>query len=220
MMRTTLFATVLFSAAVLHGNTLDLSTGQLGTIGSFSDPHWTIVATPTGAGLNTTGAAYIEQNTYNSGLLWAATQAGANYISSGDCGRQAYTAACGAGTYTFATTFNSVGPGNISFQVAGDNEVKVFLNTLSGTPLIDYGDQMSSTAWTSLSNPATTATALNGTNTLYLEVLNAGSFTGGLLTGTVTGQFESFAAPEPASFALMAGALLGLSCWKRRRNPR
>jgi hypothetical protein len=214
-MRTILIGVFLLGGSCLQANILNLNTGQLGTVGSYSDPHWTIVSAPGGSGLNSSGAAYLEQNTYNSGKLWSATAAGANYISAGDCGQQVYTASCGAGVYLFSTTFTSVGTGSLNFQVAGDNEVKVFLN---GTLLIDYGNQTDATAWTNLSSLVTSST-LNGVNTLYLEVINAGDYTGGLLTGTVSGQAESFS-PEPATYALTAGALMGLAGLKRYRAAR
>ena len=217
-MRKIFIAGFLLGTSTLLANSLNLNTGQLGTIGSFSDPHWTIVSEPGGSGMNSSGPAYLEQNTYGTGKLWPATAPGANYISAGDCGQQNYTASCNPGTYVFATSFTSVGPGSLSFQVAGDNEVEVFLNSLSSTPLIDYGNQSDSTAWASLS-PVVTATTLNGANTLYLEVINASVYTGGLLTGTVTGQSESFT-PEPATYTLIAGALIGLGWLKRSRTAR
>ena len=201
-----------FTAA---GASFNLNTGQApGTAGSFSDPVWSIAAGPTGAGMNTSGAAYILENTYptGSGKVWNPTgmpsPSVANFISSGDCGRFGYTAACPGGTYSFTATFEvtDLPTARLEFSVAGDNRVEVYLN---GGPML-YGQ--GSPGFLAMS-PLQTVTSgfVLGINTLELRVLNDGIYTGGILEGTYTD------APEPGTMAV-TGAGLGLLALLRRKR--
>ena len=126
------------------GATINLNTGQApGTMGSFSDPVWSIASGPSGTGMNTSGAAYILENSYPRGdglnQLWQTAglppTSLANFISSGECGRDGYTAACPGGTYSFTTIFNvtDLATAVLEFSVAGDNQVQVYL---TGGPML------------------------------------------------------------------------------------
>lgn len=197
------------------GASYNLNTGQApGTAGSFSDPVWSIAAGPTGAGMNTSGPAYIVENTYpsGSGKLWNTTglpaPSVANFISSGDCGRDGYTADCLAGTYSFTTTFEvtDLPTARLEFSVAGDNRVEVYLN--GGSMLYGQG----SPGWISMSPlQVVTSGFVVGTNTLELRVLNDSIYTGGILTGTFT------EAPEPGTMAVTGAGLALLALLRRKR---
>jgi len=201
------------------GATINLNTGQApGTMGSFSDPVWSIASGPSGAGMNTSGAAYILENTYpsGSGKLWNPTglpaTSVANFISSGDCGRDGYAAACPGGDYSFTTTFNvtDLPTARLEFSVAGDNRVEVYLN--GGPLLYGQGAMSGSTGWASMSPMQVVTSGFNlGPNTLELRVINAGGYTGGILEGTFT------EAPEPATMIVTGTGLALLALLRRKR---
>lgn len=220
------FTYLLLAAATLsQAGTLNLNTGQSpGSIGSFSDPVWTIASAPAGGGINTSGAAYILHNSYPpaylTGLVW--NPAGlpptsvANFISAGDCGRENYTASCPTGDYSFETDFTITDPAAVlNFSVAGDNRVEVYLN---GTFLYGQGDPGGSftTGWASMS-PLQTITGLApGNYTLEMRVINASIFTGGILVGELT-QADS-EVPEPGTWTMAGLALTGLGVARRKRR--
>lgn len=201
------------------GASYTLNTGQApGTMGSFSDPVWSIASGPTGTGMNTSGAAYILENTYPSvsGRLWNPTglppTSLANFISSGDCGRVGYTAACPGGTYSFTTTFNvtDLPTARLEFSVAGDNRVEVYLNT--NPMLYGQGAMTGSSGWAAMSPMQVVTSGFNlGLNTLELRVINDGGYTGGILEGTFT------EAPEPATMMVTGAGLALLAVLRRKR---
>ncbi len=201
------------------GATINLNTGQApGTMGSFSDPVWNIASGPTGTGMNTSGAAYILENTYpsGSGKLWNPTglppTSLANFISSGDCGRDSYTAACPGGTYSFTTSFNvtDLATARLEFSVAGDNRVEVYLN--GGPLLYGQGAMSGSSGWAAMSPLQVVTSGFNiGPNTLELRVINNSIYTGGILAGTFT------EAPEPATMAVTGAGLALLALLRRKR---
>ena len=229
-MRTiTLTGSILLGISGLQAAVINLNTGQTspgGTVQTFSDPIWSINSAPVGTGINQSGAAFIEVNSYPRGdginKLWQTASLPAstvaNYISAGDCGRYGYTAACGAGTYSLSTNFvvNSLASLSLTYQIAGDNAVALYLN---GALLTSQGDStgLLSTGWATLSPSATATTGFHvGVNTLELRVINADLYTGGLVAGQVSGDVS--ATPEPAAYMLTAAALIGLGLIKRGRR--
>ena len=203
------------------GATLNLNTGQApGTMGSFSDPVWSSAAGPTGTGMNTSGAAYIVENSYPRGdglnQLWQTVglppTSMANFISSGDCGWDGYTADCPGGDYSFTTTFavTDLATARLEFSVAGDNRVEVYLN--GGPLLYGQGAMSGSSGWASMSPLQVVTSGFNlGPNTLELRVINDGGFTGGILAGTFT------EAPEPGTMAVTGAGLALLALLRRKR---
>ena len=223
-MRTTLF--IAFAAASSLSATT-INTGQLGTMQTFSDPVWTIAAAPAGNGMNSSGPAFLEHNNYPQpgGKVWNTTGlppiSVANYISAGDCGRIFASAACPGGVYKFVTSFSIANPASalLTFSVAGDNRVEVYLNN---NFLYGQGDASGvlSTGWAAMSAVQTITNTSNpgaftaGNNTLELRVINDSGFTGGILVGNFT------TAPEPATTGLAGVALSALGLALRRRNNR
>ena len=227
----TIFVTSLLVASFTQAATINLNTGQTvpgGVIQTFSDTVWSIKGAPAGTGINQTGPAFIVSNSYPRGNatnnLWetAGLPANnvANYISAGDCGRNFYTATCLPGTFSYTTQFmvNSATGLSLNYQIAGDNAVALYLN---GALLLSRGDATGSNAsgWATFNSVATVTSGFNigGVNTLELRVTNAGSYTGGILVGSVTGEVSSAATPEPATFGLIGCALLGLGVRRMRR---
>jgi hypothetical protein len=205
-MRYTILLASLFAAG-LQATTTSLSTSL------------TLTGIP--SGLNSSGPAYLVHNTYPRttppDVLWGTPgiPADAHYISAGDCGRDGYTASCDQGTYSFTTNFTleNSAAGLLQFQVAGDNQVEVYLN---GSFLYHQGTSSGSTGWSSLSPVQTVTSGFtlgeNATNILELRVLNSGGYTGGILVGGVSDT------PEPVTFALCGIGLSLVALVRRKRQ--
>ena len=78
-------------------------------------------------------------------------------------------------------------------------------------------DGSNSTGFASLSAVQTATTGFQlGQNTLEMRIINAGSYTGGVITGTVTGEVSQ--APEPATFLFGGLGLAGIAIARLRKT--
>ena len=189
-------------ASGLPASTINLGTGQSGTVNTASDPIWSILGAPTG---NTSGPAVLIGDP-----IWGAAPAGLHWIatdpSPADSGGTQYL----AGDYMYATTFNG-GAGLLTFSIKADNAVTVYLNTI---PIYNWGDPAGilATGWATFSPTQIITTGFLPVNTLELIVHNNDIYTGVVLQGGFT------PTPEPATFAFLTSGLglIALKRWQRK----
>jgi hypothetical protein len=138
--------------------------------------------------------------------LWIATNAGG--AGNGDTGLYAIS----------FTLVNPVLSGSISLAYAVDNSMGggnnpgLFLNGTAVSPAPTFGGYNPESTY---SNSNIGSLLQQGTNWLYLDGVNAGGPAGLIFTATITTVDGASGVPEPASLALIGGALVAFGLRRR-----
>ena len=198
----TLAAPHAFGTTITFYNTGEASDGSALAAG-VNDPHYSLVSNPTGS---TQTAIATQRNS-----AWVAPPANSGWISPGASGNSSWA----SGSYTYETSIDLTGFNASSAiftgSIAADDSVSIYLNH-SSTAAYTATNGFSSLASFSING------FQRGVNVIDFVVVNQSGPSGLLVTGSVTAQPLTIAAPEPSTFVLVAsGGLVTLTGVRRRQ---
>ena len=195
-MRQSLFSgalVLLVASQMMAAVVTNISTGQ-----TDPDSIWTITAGGSGQARVITNPITIA----NAGP-WVNPPAGSAWVSTTTANT------LGAVTYSLETSFD-LGPalGVLEYRALADNELRVYVDNVLNFTFIGLvaGDFSTLPALQTVNLAA-------GFHTVRLDVTNVSSFSGVLLSGTVTSDV-----PEPSTFGGAGLALAMAAWWKRRKS--
>jgi hypothetical protein len=177
------------ASASIQAMPIDISSGQ-----SHPDPIWTITAGGSGA------AQVITNPIINP---WVNPPAGSAWVSTTTANSLPAT------SYSLSTTVTTAGPSVLTFRALADNELRVYINGAL-TPVFTFIGLVAADFNTLPA--AQTVNLAAGANTIRLDVVNTGSFSGVLFSGTVSD------VPEPSTFAALGIGAVVLGCLRRRKS--
>ena len=191
-----------YGTTITFYNTGEAADGSALAAGA-SDPHYSLVSNPSGS---TETAVATQRNG-----AWVASSAGSGWISPGASGNSSWA----SGSYTYETSIDLTGynasTALLTGTLAADDSVAIYLNH-SATAAFIATNGFASTASFSVSG------FQGGVNVIDFVVVNQSGPSGLLVNGTFTAQPVTIAAPEPASFILVAGGALVTFTGVRRRQ--
>ena len=191
-----------FATTITFYNTGEAADGSTLTAGA-TDSHYSLVSNPSGSAETSTA-------TQRNGA-WVAPSAGSGWISPGASGNSNWA----SGSYTYETSIDltsyNASTAILTGTIAADDSVAIYLNH-SGTAAFTATNGFASTASFSISG------FTSGVNVIDFVVVNQSGPTGLLVTGTLTAQPVTIAAPEPSTFVLVAGGGLVTFTGVRRKQ--
>jgi hypothetical protein len=187
------------------------------------DPHYTLISKPTGS--TYTGAYVVNQNnSFPFDAYWAKNGPTGAPASGWIAPTADVNTTHAAGQYTYRTTFDLTGFDPSSAQIKGfiaaDNGVDILLN---GNKVKTFyqptGYTFTPSAFASQSLSINSG-FIAGMNTLDFVVTNEVQATGNPtgLRAALSGTANPAPTPEPATAAVLAGGLVGLAGYIRRRR--